>query len=179
MLEQDGLFAHWAVGGQTRMRRAERVPELLTARPLTEAEYGAWVAVEKEGYVAQLVRTGAWSEAEARSKSEQDYGRLLPQGLATPRTTVLALLADGEPVGTIWLLHGHLPGVSYGYSLLVDPEHRGKGYGRDALAVCEQAILAAGDEVMMFNVFGGNTVAISLYDSAGFEVLDEVRSFEL
>ncbi|MER5637176.1 GNAT family N-acetyltransferase [Kitasatospora sp. NPDC002227] len=175
----DELYAHWAVGGQTRLRRADRTPEHLTARPLTEAEYGEWLAIEKAGYVANMVDTGTWTEAEARSKSDQDFAELLPEGLATAGHTLLMLLAEGEPVGSAWLHHGHLPGVTYGYSLHVQPEFRGKGYGRDAMAVGEQATRAGGDEMMMFNVFGANTVAISLYESAGYTVLDEVRSFEL
>ncbi|AUG76989.1 Acetyltransferase [Kitasatospora sp. MMS16-BH015] len=189
-LEPDELYADWAVGGQTRIRPAEpaRDAERLTYRPMTEAEYEIWLAEEKEAYVGGMLGAGTWTEAEARTKSDKDFAELLPQGLHTPENSVLLLLdkgvggtdgAEGEPVGTAWLKHGYLPGVSYGYSLRVHPEHRGKGYGRDAMAVGEQATLAGGDQALMFNVFGGNAVAINLYTTAGYAVLEEVRAFDL
>lgn len=75
--------------------------------------------------------------------------------------------------------HGFLPGVTFGFSLEVYEAHRGKGYGRAAMAVGEWITRQAGDEAMMFNVFGGNEVAMNLYDSTGFRVLDEYRSLAL
>lgn len=87
--------------------------------------------------------------------------------------------ADGRAVGTGWVNHGFLPGVTFGFSLEVYEEQRGKGYGRAAMAVGQWATRQGGDEAMMFNVFGGNDVAMSLYDSTGFAVLDEYRSIAL
>lgn len=82
----------------------------------------------------------------------------------------------GEPIGTGWLKHGHLPGVTYGYSLHIDERYRGNGYGRAAMAAGEQATLAAGDEVLMFTVWGGNEVAMNLYTSVGYRIVEEYRS---
>src|SRR5262249_27283091 len=96
-----------------------------------------------------------------------------------PDNTFLVLEAAGEPIGTGWLKHGHLPGATYGYSLHVEEQYRGKGYGRAAMAVGERATLAAGDEVLMFTVWGGNEVAMNLYTSAGYHVLEENRSTDL
>ncbi|MFD3940628.1 hypothetical protein ACFWSF_38190 [Streptomyces sp. NPDC058611] len=45
--------------------------------------------------------------------------------------------------------------------------------------VAEWATRQGGDEAAMFNVFGGNEVAMSLYDSTGFAVLDEYGSIDL
>ncbi len=75
--------------------------------------------------------------------------------------------------------HGHLPGVTYGYSLHVQERHRGKGYGRAAMAAGEQVALAAGDSMLMFTVWGGNEVAMNLYTSAGYHVVEERRSIDL
>ncbi|MFI9271240.1 GNAT family N-acetyltransferase [Kitasatospora sp. NPDC052896] len=99
--------------------------------------------------------------------------------MATSDTSLLVLRAEGEPIGSGWLRHGHLPGVTYGYSLVVHPEFRGRGHGRSAMAVGEQVTRAVGDQVLMFNVFGGNEVAMSLYTAAGYRVLEEVRSLDL
>ncbi|MGW7102484.1 GNAT family N-acetyltransferase [Streptomyces sp. NPDC054838] len=177
-----GAFAGYPVRGQNRMRAAAEHPELpagLTVRRLTEAEYRDWYAGEEAAYIADIVRAGALTPEQAKAKSDQDFARHLPQGYLTPGHAFYAMEADGHVVGTGWLNHGFLPGVTFGFSLEVHEEHRGKGYGRAAMSVGEWATRQGGDEAMMFNVFGGNEIAMNLYDSTGFAVLDEHRSIDL
>ncbi|WP_457029373.1 N-acetyltransferase family protein [Kitasatospora sp. P5_F3] len=177
-----GQFADYPVRGQNRMRAAAEQPELppeLTVRPLTEEEYPAWYASEEDEYIADIVRAGALTPEQAKVKSDQDMARILPEGFLTPGHAFYVMEAAGEEIGTGWVNHAFLPGVTFGYSLLVHPEHRGKGYGRAAMTVGEWATRQGGDEAMMFNVFGGNEVAMSLYDATGFAVLEEYRSIDL
>ncbi|MFD9353506.1 GNAT family N-acetyltransferase [Streptomyces sp. NPDC060031] len=177
-----GAFADYPVRGQNRMRAAAERPELppgLTVRRLTGEEYPGWYAGEEAAYIADIVRAGALTPEQAKAKSDEDFARHLPQGYLTPGHAFYAMEADGQVVGTGWVNHGFLPGVTFGFSLEVYEEHRGKGYGRAAMAVGEWAARQGGDEAMMFNVFGGNEVAMSLYDSTGFAVLDEYRSIDL
>ncbi|WP_431678326.1 GNAT family N-acetyltransferase [Kitasatospora sp. KL5] len=148
----------------------------VTSRPMTAEEYPAWRAQQDAAYVADMVRAGSYTEQEARAKSAADFSRLLPREMDTEGNAFLVLEAGGETVGTGWLKHGFLPGVTFGYSLDVLPEHRGRGFGRAAMAVGEQAVLAAGDRALLLNVFGGNEVAMGLYTSAGYTVLEERRS---
>ncbi|MFF2898608.1 GNAT family N-acetyltransferase [Streptomyces sp. NPDC057966] len=63
--------------------------------------------------------------------------------------------------------------------MYIQEEHRGKGYGRAAMAAGEQATLAAGDSTLMFTVWGGNEVAMNLYTGAGYQVMEECRSIGL
>ncbi|GAA3385705.1 GNAT family N-acetyltransferase [Streptomyces racemochromogenes] len=177
-----GAFADYAVRGQNRMRAVAARPELppgLTVRRLTEEEYPAWYAAEEAGYIADIVRAGALTPEQAKEKSDRDFAQYLPQGYLTPGHAFYAMEAEGEVIGTGWVNHGFLPGVTFGFSLEVHEEHRGKGYGRAAMAVGEWATRQGGDEAMMFNVFGGNEVAMGLYDSTGFAVLDEYRFRDL
>lgn len=177
-----GAFADYSVEGQNRIRIAAEQPELppgLTVRRLTEEEYPAWCAGEEAEYIADIVRAGALTPEQAKVKSDRDMARLLPEGYLTPGHAFYAMEAEGEVIGTGWVNHDFLPGVTFGFSLLVHPQHRGKGYGRAAMTVGEWATRQGGDEAMMFNVFGGNEVAMSLYDSTGFAVLDEYRYLEL
>jgi ribosomal protein S18 acetylase RimI-like enzyme len=109
--------------------------------------------------------------------TEAEYPAWLAAG--QDDTTLLVIQTDGEPIGNGWLRHGHLPGVAYGYSLVVHPEFRGRGHGRSAMAMGEQVTRAAGDQVLMFNVIGGNEVAMSLYTAVGYRVLEETRSLDL
>ncbi|MFD7497100.1 GNAT family N-acetyltransferase [Streptomyces sp. NPDC059832] len=151
----------------------------VTARPMTQAEYPEWLASEKASYAGDIIRAGALDHEETVLKSDRDIAQLLPEGLATPDNTFLVPAAAGEPIGTGWLRHGHLPGVTYGYSLHVQERHRGKGYGRAAMPAGEGATLAAGDSTLMFTVWGGNEVAMNLYPSAGYRVVEEMRSLTL
>ena len=172
-------FADYPVRQQIRMRASAEQPELpagLTVRPLTEEEYPGWYAGEEAGYITDIVRAGVLTPEEAKEKSDRDFALHLPQGYRTAGHAFYALEADGQVVGTGWVQHGYLPGVTFGFSLEVYEEHRGKGYGRAAMAVGEWASRHGGDQAMMFNVFGGNEVAMSLYDSTGYAVLDEYRS---
>ncbi|MGE7388013.1 GNAT family N-acetyltransferase [Streptomyces sp. NPDC004126] len=177
-----GAFADYPVRGQNRMRAVAGQPQLppgLTVRRLTEEEYPAWYAAEEAAYIADILRAGALTAEQAREKSDRDFAQYLPQGYLTPGHAFYAMEAEGEVVGTGWVNHGFLPGVTFGFSLEVHEEHRGKGYGRAAMAVGEWATRQGGDEAMMFNVFGGNEVAMGLYDSTGFAVLDEYRFLDL
>lgn len=179
------LFGEYGVRGQLRVRPVGSPPESpespdgVTGRPMTPAEYPEWLTAEKASYVGDIVRSGAMSPEEAVRKSDRDFEELLPQGAATLGNTFLALEAAGERIGTGWLKHGFLPGVTYGYSLHVEERHRGKGYGRAAMAAGERATLAGGDSALMFTVWGGNEVAMNLYTSAGYRVVNETRSIGL
>ncbi|MFJ1597159.1 GNAT family N-acetyltransferase [Streptomyces sp. NPDC088261] len=191
LTEADPLFAHYSVRGQTRLRhlagpgrdvtpareaaRARDARPALTARPMTPDEYGPWLVAGKDEYVADIVRSGSLTPAEARAKSDRDFADLLPAGPATPDHHIVVLEAAGAPVGTLWLKHHHLPGVTFGFSLEIDESHRGKGFGHASMAVAESETLGAGDSVLMFNVFGGNTVAMGLYDASGYRVVLEHR----
>ncbi|MEW2527587.1 GNAT family N-acetyltransferase [Streptomyces sp. NPDC047071] len=176
------LFSGYNVRGQLRARRISFPQEPLTgvtARPMTPAEYPDWLTSEKAAYVGDIVRAGVLDPEEAVRKADQDFAKLIPEGLATPDNTFLVLEAAGEQIGTGWLKHGHLPEVTYGYSLYVQAQHRGKGYGRAAMVAGEQATLAAGDSTLMFTVWGGNEVAMNLYTSGGYQVIEESRSVGL
>ncbi|MFJ4526542.1 GNAT family N-acetyltransferase [Streptomyces sp. NPDC088810] len=176
------LFADYGVRGQLRARRVTSPPESIdgfTARPMTQAEYSEWVAAEKSAYVGDIVRSGAMSREEAVRKADRDFANLLPEGLATPDSSLLVFEAEDERIGSGWLKHGYLPGVTYGYSLHVEERYRGRGHGRAAMTAGEQATLAAGDSTLMFTVWGGNEVAMNLYTSTGFRVVEESRSLRL
>ncbi|GAA1961615.1 GNAT family N-acetyltransferase [Kitasatospora viridis] len=178
----DELFADYPVRGQARLKDLTdpaEVPAGASHRPLTEAEYEEWVAEGMERYAGDILRAGSGTPEQARRKAEEDYRQLLPQGRETEQTALVVLEADGEAIGHAWLKHQHLPGVSYGYSLDVAPRFRGRGHGRAAMALGEQAVRAAGDRALMFTVWGGNEVAMNLYTATGYRVLEETRSQDL
>ncbi|MGW2396326.1 N-acetyltransferase family protein [Kitasatospora sp. NPDC001664] len=176
-----GPFADYPVIGQNRMRtfsttEPPQPPPGLTVRPLTEAEFPAWRASEEAAYIFDILRAGALTPEEAKAKSDRDFAEELPQGRHTPGHGFYAFEAAGEVVGTGWVQHSFLPGTTFGFSLEIHEQHRGKGHGRAAMAAGEWITRQGGDDSLMFNVFGGNEVAMNLYDATGFTVIDETRS---
>ena len=77
--------------------------------------------------------------------------------------------AAGRPVGTITLYHLSADGREGEWGrLVVDPERRGQGYGRRALALLIAHARAAGVRTLRCEVLESNAVAASLYEEAGF-----------
>ncbi|MGF1431627.1 GNAT family N-acetyltransferase [Kitasatospora sp. LaBMicrA B282] len=172
------LFADYELRAQNRIRALTSpvASTDFTCRSLTADEYPQWLATEQEGYISDILRAGGVTEAQARAKSDADFAMLLPEGLQTPNNSILVLEDEGRPVGSGWLRHDHLPGVTYGYGIRVAPEYRGHGFGRAGMAAGEAATLAAGDTALTFTVWEGNTVAMNLYTAAGYQVASEYRS---
>jgi ribosomal protein S18 acetylase RimI-like enzyme len=144
----------------------------LRLRPMTSAEFNIWRARILPGYAAAHVRAGVWSAGEADSRAAKLIGNLLPVGVETPGMLLLsAETPDGSSVGMVWLvLDRPRPGAVWIHNIEIFSDHRGKGYGRELLEAAEQHSMKHGAEEIGLNVFGGNTVASSLYESSGYEI---------
>lgn len=146
----------------------------VTLRKMTESEFGYFRAKLVTEYAAANVSAGRWSAEEAEEKSAAQTEELLPQGVDTPRVLVMiAENSDGERIGHVWVgldRQGTASGGAWIYDIEVAENHRGKGYGRAILHAAEQETLKNGVNSIGLNVFGTNTVARSLYESAGYEI---------
>ena len=151
----------------------------LEGRPMTAEEFAGWRVESVADFAADLADSGTLSAADAASTAAAQFDTLVPAGLETEDHTFLCLCAGGEVVATNWLAHHFSPGVSWVYAVETHEGHRGKGYGRAAMVIGEQATLAAGDTHLALNVFGHNAVAISLYEAMGYRAYDHGRSIEL
>jgi ribosomal protein S18 acetylase RimI-like enzyme len=125
------------------------------------------------GYAAENVTAGNWPAQDAEARSAEVTDRLLPDGERTAGMLLLvAETPDGQPVGSVWvaLQSSNADGAAWIYDIEVDSGQRGRGYGRALLEAAERESAAHGARAIGLNVFGGNTVARSLYDSAGYAV---------
>ncbi|WP_460525355.1 GNAT family N-acetyltransferase [Flindersiella endophytica] len=176
-------------GGEVNSQRMElrlgsfeglaALPDGLSWRPMTEAEYPGWLASEIAGFAQENVESGTLPEPAAQARAEEVYASLLPDGLATPDNSLTVLEAAGEPVAQLWLRHHHRHDRSFVYSVVVDEGQRGKGYGRTIMRLGERLSLSAGDHVLGLNVFGHNTAAVGLYTSLGYKATDQSRTILL
>jgi ribosomal protein S18 acetylase RimI-like enzyme len=139
-------------------------------RPMRPEEFDAFAEHGREGYVRQLVEFSGMEPAAAQAKAERDYAMTLPQGLETPGHWLFAVEADGRRVGTVWFAERVLDGrtVAYLYEIEIDEAERGRGLGRAAMEAFEREAARRGLTELELNVFGGNMVARSLYQSLGW-----------
>ncbi|MFC1440076.1 GNAT family N-acetyltransferase [Streptacidiphilus sp. N1-10] len=151
---------------------APDLPEGSRGRPMSEDEFGAWLARESEGYVAGQIAAGMTPE-QARARWQAEHTAVLPDGLATPGAVVRRLEAGGVPVGAVWVGTA-IPEASpdeppaWVFMVAVDEPHRGRGHGRSLMLLAERECVARGVRELGLHVFAANTPAVSLYRSLGY-----------
>ncbi|MFJ3711873.1 GNAT family N-acetyltransferase [Streptomyces sp. NBC_01387] len=149
------------------------LPSDVEARRMSEDEFRGWLAQAIEGYARSWTDRGV-SVEQARAKSEADHRKLLPDGLATPGTIIDVLLHEAVVVGSIWIAEREVdPGRrgSFIFDVEVEEAYRGRGHGRSLMLLAEREAMAAGMPLIKLNVFAGNTPAVRLYESLGYETV--------
>jgi ribosomal protein S18 acetylase RimI-like enzyme len=146
----------------------------ITTRSMTSTEFNSVRERLVREYAAEKVAAGEWMPETAERQASEETDRLLPQGVNSPGVLMLmAETPEGESVGYIWLALERHPGAGGGawiYNIEIWPEHRARGYGRSLLTAAEIETADHGVETIGLNVFGGNSIARNLYESAGYEV---------
>lgn len=144
----------------------------LRLRPATQDEFDDWLPRQEAGYAEQIIASGSMPPQEARQKARRDTQRAFSAGLATPGQLVFRVLAKDEPVAWLWLAvpGPDDPAMAWVYDIYVDEAYRGRGYGRQTMLLAEDEARTRGMTSIGLNVHGSNTVALSLYDSIGYEV---------
>ncbi|WP_155371265.1 GNAT family N-acetyltransferase [Catellatospora vulcania] len=178
----DAIFGGYPLRAQQMVKTVTAgvsLPDGVAGRPMTPADFGPWREHAIQAYADEMTASGSRSAADALAVSVVEHDELLPEGLRTAGHGFWCVTAGDEVVGTIWLRHAFLPGMSFVFGVDVDPAHRGRGYGRAAMLIGEQATAAAGDAQLGLNVFGHNTVAVRLYDSLGYQVVEQYRADDL
>lgn len=85
---------------------------------------------------------------------------------------------DGVPVGFCHVSQQSI-GTARIDSLVVDPDHRGRGIGRTLLTVVLGALAGAGLGSVALGVRADNHAAVNLYEKAGFTTVDEMITWWL
>jgi ribosomal protein S18 acetylase RimI-like enzyme len=147
------------------------LPDGFGWRPLAPDELTPWQDAQVQAYAEDNLPRSGGDLVRALERARSDFSRLLPQGLATPDTSLVVLTSGGEQVGHLWLAHHREPGLSYVFDVEVAEQHRGRGFGRAAMVVAEVLARDAGDETIGLHVFGGNATARRLYRTHGYAVV--------
>ena len=149
----------------------------LSVRAMSPEEFDSWQDELTAEYAREHVTAGNWAPEEALDRAREANAVLLPRGMATPGMLfLLGVLADGSPVGRLWISLTHprgLAGCAYLYDIEVAAEHRGRGLGRALLAAGERAAREHGAQALELNVFGANETARKLYETSGYRVVTQ------
>lgn len=150
----------------------ERPEERVRLRPMTLAEYDAWLAHLIEDYAAEKVAAGNWTAEEALARSAEETNGLLPQGPSTPGQHLFSIVAAGEPepVGVLWFAAIEARRQAFIYDLEIHPPYRRRGYAEQAMRAAETEVRALGLKTIGLHVFGHNHAARGLYEKLGYEV---------
>ena len=140
----------------------------LRLEPMTDDDVRIFIIEHLDEYVGQIEHHGGWSHEDARAKAEKDMAQSFPKGQVQPGHHLFHLVDDasGERVGLLWYRED-VRGVWLN-QVTIDPAKRGRGLGREAMALLEEEARRLGAPRVELNVFGGNEAARSLYRSLGF-----------
>jgi ribosomal protein S18 acetylase RimI-like enzyme len=142
-------------------------------RPLRADELPAFIEEGRASYARDMVAQAGLTQEQAEQKAENDWARLLPNGAIGPghHLYVIEDTETGGRVGILWLAERSTDfdgTAAFVYSIEIDEEFRGRGYGREAMLLAEDEVRSWGLSHIALNVFGGNEVARSLYQSLGY-----------
>ena len=160
-----------AEDGVRRVYRQGVNTPLVLLRRITDTEYPSWIERAAASFAAGIGPARGLTADEARTFAHEETERLLPEGPATENQLIWTALAGDEPVGSLWIsTRSRVPFI---YGIEVDSGRRGKGYGRAIMLAGEEECRRLGHKQLDLNVFGGNSTAISLYDSLGYALISQ------
>jgi ribosomal protein S18 acetylase RimI-like enzyme len=140
-------------------------------RPMTNDEFVEYLEWVVDDYAAELERNGKATGDAAVAASRASFDGLLPDGVETDGQTLLIAEDpdDGARVGVLWFGPStDDPSVAWIYDVTIDPDKRGRGWGRAALRAFEGEARARGYARAGLNVYADNHVARRLYESMGY-----------
>ena len=143
----------------------------ISLRPLAPQDLPGWLERSAAEYATDLVTLGATPE-DARRRARESLDRDFPGGRPTGGHAVFDLVdGSGASVGYLWVGPdaSEDPAAWWVWDVVVDAEHRGAGYGRQAMLLGEDYARAQGASTLGLSVFGFNTSARGLYESLGYE----------
>jgi len=138
--------------------------------PMTQSEFDSYLESSIPEYAADKVRAGNWTEAESLERSRKGYADLLPQELATPNQHLFSVKdsQSDEQLGWFWLAVEK--DNAFIYDIVINEEHRRKGYGTQVMRAAEDEARRLGCHKIELHVFAFNKEAFALYQKLGYGV---------
>ncbi|RIW38329.1 GNAT family N-acetyltransferase [Bacillus salacetis] len=151
---------------------------MVRLKRMTAKEFDAFLDHSIENYAKEKTEAGNWAPEEALENSKNDFKRLLPNRENSEDNYLYTIWDNDLAAGSIWLAKiGEDTG--YIYNIFIEPEHQGKGYGKQAMLEIEKAAKALGFSKIELHVFGHNQTARNLYEKLEYEVTNVIMAKKL
>ena len=151
-------------------RQAQGVSVELHA--INNAEIGAYLQRSRIDYVNELVASGL-SQAAAAARADDQQSQAFPDGRAAPGHHVRAVVENERTIGYVW--YGPEADASddrwWLWDIWVNESDRGRGVGREVLALVEAEVRRLHGTSLGLSVLGSNGRARRLYERSGYEVV--------
>ena len=114
---------------------------------MSDDEFPAFIEHGKGQYARDMIENAGLTEELAQTKTEQDWARLLPNG-RVPTGHLIYVVEDEDAAACRRALvcrrSTDFEGTgAFVYSIEIDEEFRGKGYGRATMLLLEDEVRAA------------------------------------
>jgi len=146
---------------------------MIRFEPMTDEVWRPLLDESIAGYAKMHVQAGRWTEQEALKKARDEYEKLLPDGVATEKHHVYAILEDASDrlAGHVWYMEREQAGSPSVFlcDILILEAFRRRGFARAALEDLEAMARGKhGATRLELHVFANNEGARELYRKAGF-----------
>lgn len=147
---------------------------MITLVSMSQEDFPSFEAEWISFYADANVRADHWPASSALALAQEEFRRLLTNGLSTPGHRIYHVCEQQsrQRVGSLWFAELEAEGVRTGFisSIYIDPQHRRQGYAKAALTLIEEQSMARGLTCVELHVFCQHVAAHALYRSLGYNV---------
>lgn len=147
---------------------------MLSLRAMRPDEYPDFLDYFIPDYAIEIAANYNLEEAAAKNRAISEIEQDLPQGVDTPGHTLTCIIDTHTGVehllGYLWYRIDTKKSELFIYDFYVFPSEQGKGYGKEAMKLLEEAAAQSGVKQIKLRVAANNSRAKKLYDACGFHV---------
>ena len=142
---------------------------IVELKPMTPAQFEAYLDYSAPEYAAEKVRAGNWQAEDAAELARAELNNLFPEGLATPDQYIFCVMDGDTEVGYLWINEQKKGHKVWIFDIVVYEQHRRKGYATAIFTALEKFMRDNLESTRIeLHVFGHNHGARALYKKLGF-----------
>jgi len=145
---------------------------VVNLREMRVDEYPVYCDYFIADYSHEIAKNYGHSMQVATEIAQKDLVKYFPHGLESNEHDLLCieinLAGKPEVIGYLWHSLNKSDSSTFIYDFYVADEHRGNGYGRQAISVLENQLVSRGINQIKLRVAYNNQRALALYQEAGF-----------
>ena len=149
---------------------------MVQLEPMSETQFQSYLGTAVEDYAQAHLKSGDCAPEDALRLAQEDYQKLLPNGLQSQNNFLFSIhddaLDEKEIIGMVWFAvkARRVVRSAFIYDLSIREELRRKGYGRKVMERVEELVQEMGLDSIGLHVFGYNHAARALYEDMGYQI---------